>query len=211
MRPTLRRGSLLAIGIAAAACASTNSTASKQDGGGCPPTPAHCTPGYRFDSQTCGCDPVLCTVDTDCANLGQVVCDTGKGQCAASSTVDKCAAVFTCPRAVKPGGTCDCHLDCQCDPGNASGLGATSCVGAGGLCMPRCTDQKDPALFCDCYQHGTSCTPTGACATPCKGQTDCAGVYKATCTGGFCLSALDPSINQSPCVDAGPIDAAGGG
>lgn len=211
---TLRFGlfATLASGLFALSTTRCGSGDGAPDGGvdGCLMTPAHCAVGYKFDAQSCGCDPVSCTTNADCANLGQVVCDTSTNLCVASSTLAECAAVFTCQNAIKAGGTCDCHLDCQCDPTNASGLGSTSCVGPGGTCMPRCTDQQDPALFCDCYTVGTKCAPTGSCAYTCNMQSDCT---IGTCTNGFCIVPVDDSINTAPCADGGANDAAleGGG
>jgi hypothetical protein len=203
--------------VASVACTSGSSASSFADAGeeanlasgsdanGCPPTPAHCASGTLFNDVTCSCDPVPCTTDADCQALEGVVCDTSTGKCAQSSSVAKCAAVFTCGNTVQPGGTCDCHEDCQCDPGNASGKGATYCLGAGGSCIPRCDTQSDPAQFCECFQHGTTCAANGACEATCKTLNDCFG---NTCTSGLCDLKLDPSINLSACSDAGVTDAA---
>jgi hypothetical protein len=182
---------------------------SAPDGSGvCPPL--NCVDGYRPSPQ-CSCVPVSCTSDADCTDVGQAVCDTSKGVCTASSMVAKCAAVFTCQNAIKAGGRCDCHLDCQCDPQNASGMGATSCQ-AGGTCMPRCSDQKDPAQFCNCFQPGSVCAPNGSCALPCKINYDCRGVWDlapldcpgsqvndADSNGGFCIQKLNNGLNTTPC------------
>jgi len=184
--------------------ASTSRGASTSSSTGCPETPIACIAGYTFNEATCSCMAIPCSSNEDCTGAETVCSD---GMCTSSQMVAACAAIFTCQNAIAGGGTCDCHADCQCDPGNASGKGATYCLGAGGTCIPRCTTQSDPAMFCACILSGTQCAPSGACELPCKSPSDC---QQGTCTDGLCVVPLDPSINTGPCADAGPTDASAG-
>jgi hypothetical protein len=186
---------------AGATSGSSAGTSAGTSAGHCPETPVACAPGTRFDDTTCGCTPVKCTKASDCMFLGQVVCDTAKGECTEAYTYPACAAIKTCDNGLEGGQSCDCTRDSECDPTNTKGFGATFCMGPRHYCEPHCTDQPDPALYCSCLALGATCQSNGLCAVACTSASDCTnGDFGDRCgTNGFCCASSSPSGAAGAC------------